>query len=117
MDNKEKIYKLKFPLVYKMLVQKAERKGRTKEEVDEIIMWLTGYSKSEIREQIEKDVDYREFFASAPKINPNINLIKGSICGVKIENIEDDIVKQVRCLDKLIDELAKGKTIEKILRK
>lgn len=116
MEN-NKIYTMKFSKVYSLLVQKAERKNRTKQEVDTIIFWLTGYNEKELAKQIQDDVDYKTFFDKAPCINPNCQMIKGVICGIRVENIEDPIIKLVRYLDKLIDELAKGKAMEKILRK
>lgn len=103
--------------VYPFYVQKAEKKGRTKEEVDEIIRWLTGYSQEELEAQLEKQVDFEAFFAEAPKMNPSRALIKGVVCGVRVENIEEPLMKEIRYLDKLIDELAKGKAMDKILRK
>lgn len=114
--NNEKIYKMSFAKVYPFLVQKAERKGRTKAEVDEIITWLTGYNNLELNAIIEQDTNYEEFFNNAPKLNPNVDKIKGVVCGIRVEEIEDPLVKKVRWLDKLIDELAKGKSMEKILR-
>lgn len=114
--NNEKIYKMSFTKVYPLLVQKAERKGRTKAEVDEIITWLTGYNNLELNAIIEQDTNYEEFFNNAPKLNPNVDKIKGVVCGIRVEEIEDPLVKKVRWLDKLIDELAKGKSMEKILR-
>lgn len=114
--NNEKIYKMSFAKVYPLYIQKAERKGRTKEEVDEIIRWLTGYSQEEVERQVEKQVDFETFFEEAPELHPNRSLIKGVICGIRVEEIEDRIVQLVRYLDKLIDELAKGKSMEKILR-
>ncbi|MFB0971733.1 MAG: DUF2200 domain-containing protein [Tissierellia bacterium] len=114
--NNEKIYKMSFAKVYPLLVQKAERKGRTKAEVDEIITWLTGYNNLELNAIIEQDTNYEEFFNNAPKLNPNVDKIKGVVCGIRVEEIEDPLVKKVRWLDKLIDELAKGKSMEKILR-
>lgn len=116
MDN-NKIYAMKFSKVYPLLIQKAERKNRTKQEVDTIIFWLTGYDENSLAQQIENNVDYKTFFDKAPCINPNYTMIEGTICGIRIENIEDPIVKLTRCLDKLIDELVKGKAMEKILRK
>lgn len=113
MDN-EKVFKMKFSKIYPLLVAKAERKGRTKEEVDELIFWMMGYDEVSIKRQLEKDVDYQTFFMEAPRMNSNISLIKGTICGVRIETIDDPMMHKIRCLDKLIDELAKGKTIEKI---
>lgn len=107
---------MSFAKVYPLLVQKAERKGRTKAEVDEIITWLTGYNNLELNAIIEQDTNYEEFFNNAPKLNPNVDKIKGVVCGIRVEEIEDPLVKKVRWLDKLIDELAKGKSMEKILR-
>lgn len=100
-----------------MYVQKAERKGRTKDEVDEIICWLTGYDKTGLSQQIENGSDFQTFFAQAPRINPNASKITGLICGYRVEEIKDKVIQKVRYLDKLIDELAKGKAMEKILRK
>lgn len=114
--NNEKIYKMSFTKVYPLLVQKAERKGRTKAEVDEIITWLTGYDESDLKNILDKDTNYEEFFNNVPKLNPNVDKIKGVVCGIRVEEIEDDLVQKVRWLDKLIDELAKGKSMEKILR-
>lgn len=107
---------MSFAKVYPLLVQKAERKGRTKAEVDEIICWLTGYDTEGLESQIEKGVDLTTFYAQAPNLNPRRELIKGVVCGVRVETIEDPLMKQIRQLDKLIDELAKGKPMEKILR-
>lgn len=112
-----KIYKMSFSKVYPLYVSKAEKKGRTKEEVDEIIRWLTGYSQDDLDVQIEKEVDFETFFAEAPQLNPLRSLIKGVICGVRVEDIEEPTMQNIRYLDKLIDELAKGKPMEKILRK
>jgi len=103
--------------VYPLLVAKAEKKGRQKSEVDEIICWLTGYSQEELESQLEKETDYETFFAEAPKLNPSRNLIKGVVCGVRVEDMEESTMKEIRYLDKLIDELAKGKAMDKILRK
>ena len=111
-----RIYRMKFASVYPMYVQKAERKNRTQEEVDQIICWLTGYSQAELRHQIELESDFETFFAEAPLFNPNASLIKGVVCGVRVEEIEDPLMRKVRYLDKLIDELAKGKPLDKILR-
>ena len=111
-----RIYRMKFSSVYPMYVQKAERKNRTKEEVDQIICWLTGYSQVELQRQIELESDLETFFAQAPLFNPNASLIKGVVCGVRVEDIEDPLMRKVRYLDKLIDELAKGKALDKILR-
>lgn len=112
----EKIYTMRFGKVYPLLINKATRKNRTANEVNEIINWLTGYSFEEIEKLAESEVNYSDFFKNAPKLNPNRHLIKGSICGVKIENIEEPLMKEIRYLDKLIDELAKGKSMDKILR-
>lgn len=110
------IGEMKFSKVYPMYVQKAERKGRTKNEVDQIICWLTGYSDADLRRAIEGDSNFETFFGRAPRIHPNASLIKGVVCGIRVEEIEDPVVQKVRYLDKLIDELAKGKAMEKILR-
>jgi hypothetical protein len=107
---------MKFAKVYPLYIQKAERKNRTKEEVDEIICWLTGYDRGGLKQQIEQENDFETFFREAPGIHPNSALIKGVVCGVRIEEIEDPLMRKVRYLDKLIDELAKGKAMEKILR-
>jgi len=111
-----RIYRMKFSSVYPLYVQKAERKNRTKEQVDQIICWLTGYSQAEMEQQIELENDFETFFAEAPQLNPNVSLIKGVVCGVRVEEIEDPLMKKVRYLDKLIDELARGKIFENILR-
>jgi hypothetical protein len=112
-----RIYKMSFSRVYPNYIAKAEKKGRTKSEVDEIICWLTGYTQDELETQLEKQVDFETFFAEAPRLNPNRVLIKGVVCGVRVEEIEDPLMQNIRYLDKLIDELAKGKSMEKILRK
>ena len=112
----ERVYKMAFSRVYPLLVQKAERKGRTKSEVDAIIYWLTGYDEIGLQEQIEKNVDYETFFQEAPLINPNAIKITGVICGHRVEEIKDPLMQKIRWLDKLIDELAKGKSIDKIQR-
>jgi len=114
--SKHRVYAMKFAKVYPLYVQKAERKSRTKEEVDQIICWLTGYDRAQLRQQIEQESDFETFFAQAPAIHPNSSLIKGVVCGVRLEEIEDPLMKNIRYLDKLIDELAKGKAMEKILR-
>ena len=111
-----RVFAMKFANVYPLYVQKAERKNRTKEEVDQIICWLTGYDQAGLHQQIEKESDLETFFAQAPCIHPNSALIKGVVCGVRVEEIEDPLMQKIRYLDKLIDELAKGKTMEKILR-
>lgn len=115
--EKHKIYTMSVAKVYPHYVAKAERKGRSKLEVDEIIRWLTGYSQEELEYQLEKETDFETFFAEAPQLNPSRNLIKGVVCGVRVEEIEEPIMQEIRYLDKLIDELAKGKSMEKILRK
>jgi len=115
MDN-TRVYKMSFASVYPLYVQKAEKKGRTKAEVDTIIFWLTGYTKQTLQQQIDKKNDFETFFAQAPKINPNVSKITGVICGYRVEEIKDKLMQKVRYLDKLIDELAKGKKMEKILR-
>jgi hypothetical protein len=106
-----------FASIYPMYIQKAEKKGRTKAEVDSIIFWLTGYDKQTLKQQIDKKCDLETFFAQAPRMNPNVSKITGVICGYRVEEIEDKLMQKVRYLDKLIDELAKGKVMEKILRK
>jgi hypothetical protein len=114
---KHKIYTMSFASVYPHYVKKAERKGRTKTEVDKIITWLTGYSQEELGSILEKQTDFETFFAEAPQMNPSRSLIKGVVCGVRVEDIEEPTMREIRYLDKLIDELAKGKALEKILRK
>ena len=108
---------MSFASVYPHYITKAEKKGRTKAEVDEIIYWLTGYSKKQLEAQLDNETDFETFFAKAPKMNPKRALIKGVVCGVRIEKIKEPIMREIRYLDKLIDELAKGKAMEKILRK
>ena len=110
------IFAIKFAKVYPLYIQKAERKNRTKEEVDQIICWLTGYSQAGLQQQIEQGSDLETFFAQAPAFHPRSSLIKGVVCGIRVEEIEDPLMRKIRYLDKLIDELAKGKAIEKILR-
>ena len=105
-----------FSKVYPLYIKKAERKGRTKEEVDQIIRWLTGYSQAKLEKQIKENADFETFYAQAPAMNPNVSLIKGVVCGIRVEDIENPLMQKLRYLDKLIDELAKGKAIEKILR-
>lgn len=114
--QKHRIYTTSFASVYPLYVQKAERKDRTKAEVDKIIRWLTGYTAAGLQKQLKNGVDFETFFAQAPQLNPNVALITGTVCGVRIEEIEEPLMKQIRYLDKLIDELAKGKAMEKILR-
>ncbi|OJV52749.1 MAG: hypothetical protein BGO31_03025 [Bacteroidetes bacterium 43-16] len=116
MNHTEKIYALKFFGVYPHYIQKAERKGRSKAEVDEIIFWLTGYDAAALQDQIDRQTTFETFFAEAPAFHPNASKIKGVICGYRVEDLEDPLVQKVRYLDKLIDELAKGKAMEKILR-
>ncbi|UWX60449.1 DUF2200 domain-containing protein [Chryseobacterium oranimense] len=111
-----RIYTTAFASVYPHYIQKAEKKGRTKSEVDEIIFWLTGYDEKSLQEILDNKTDFKTFFEQAPKINPNVSLIKGVICGYRVEDIEDELMRNIRYLDKLIDELAKGKKMEKILR-
>src|SRR6478609_1066392 len=114
---KHRIYTTSFVSVYPHYIAKAERKGRSKTEVDEIIGWLTGYSREELEAQLERQTDFETFFAEAPQLNPARALIKGVICGVRVEDIEEPTIREIRYLDKLVDELAKGKAMEKILRK
>ena len=116
MMAKNRVYGLIFAKVYPLYVQKAERKDRTKEEVDRIICWLTGYDQAGLQKQLKQENDLETFFAEAPRFHPKSALIKGVVCGVRIEEIEDPLMKKIRSLDKLIDELAKGKAMEKILR-
>ncbi len=112
----ERVYKMKFSKVYPLYIQKVERKGRTKEEVDTVIKWLTGYDEQGLQSQIDKEVDIETFFAEAPQMNPNASKITGVVCGIRVEEIEDPLMQKVRWLDKLVDELAKGKAMEKVLR-
>jgi hypothetical protein len=114
--SKHRIFAMEFAKLHPMYVQKAERKNRTREEVDRIICWLTGYSQAELHQQIEQKNDIETFFAQAPAMNPNSSHIKGVVCGVRVEEIEDPLMQKLRYLDKLIDELAKGKSMGKILR-
>ena len=114
---KHRIYTTSFAKVYPLYVQKAERKNRTKKEVDQVICWLTGYSQAGLQQQIKRENDLETFFAQAPAMHPNASLIKGVVCGVRVEDVEDPLMKKIRYLDKLVDELAKGKAMEKILRK
>ena len=114
--SQHRIYRMTFASVYPMYVQKAERKNRTKDEVDQVICWLTGYSPAELQHQIEQKSSFETFFANAPMLNPNTSRIKGVVCGVRVEEVEDPLMRKIRYLDKLIDELAKGKAMEKILR-
>jgi hypothetical protein len=114
--SSERIYKMAVSDVYPMYIQKAERKGRSKEEVDTVICWLTGYDERGLQAQIEKGVDFKTFFAEAPQINPKADKITGVICGVRVEEIDDPLMRKIRWTDKLVDELAKGKPMEKVLR-
>lgn len=113
---KHRIYSMSFANVYPHYVTKAEKKGRTKAEVDEIICWLTGYSQKELEAQLNEQTDFETFFAEAPSMNPSRSLIKGVICGVRVEDIKEPTMQEIRYLDKLVDELAKGKTMDKIMR-
>ncbi len=115
--EKHRIYTTSFASVYPYYVAKAEKKGRTKEEVDQIIRWLTGYSQKQFEAQLKKQTDFETFYGKAPKPNPSRNLITGVICGIRVEEIKEPVMRELRYLDKLIDELAKGKAMEKILRK
>jgi hypothetical protein len=114
---KHRIYTTSFASVYPLYVAKAEKKGRSKAEVDRVISWLTGYDQKELETQLEKQTDFETFFAKAPKINPSRALIKGVVCGVRVEDIKEPTMREIRYLDKLVDELAQGKTMDKILRK
>jgi len=114
--SRTNIFKRAFSDIYPLYVQKVERKSRTKADVDTVICWLTGYDNTGLQRQIESKVDLETFFANAPKINPNAEKIKGVICGVRVEDIEDPLMKKIRWLDKLVDEVAKGKAMEKVLR-
>lgn len=118
MNNKSnnRVFGMKFANVYPLYVKKAERKNRTKEEVDQIICWLTGYSQTGLQQQIEHGNDFETFFAQAPAMNPNRSLIQGVVCGVRVEEIEDPLMQKIRYMDKLVDELAKGKKMASILR-
>ena len=115
--NNTRVYKMSFASVYPHYIQKVEKKGRNKQEVDEIIFWLTGYNEQSLQQLIDNQTDFETFFAQAPQINPNVAKITGVICGYRVEEIEDKLMQQIRYLDKLVDELAKGKSMEKILRK
>lgn len=115
--NNTRVYKMSFAGVYPHYITKAEKKGRTKDEVDQIIFWLTGYTKQTLQDHIDNKTDFETFFAEAPELNPNVSKITGVICGYRVEEIEEELMQKIRYLDKLIDELAKGKAMEKILRK
>ena len=114
--RKDRVFAIKFSSLYPLYIQKAESKKRTKEEVDQVLCWLTGYSQAGLEQQIEQKNDLETFFAQAPAIHPNTSLIKGLICGIRVEEIEDPLMQKIRYMDKLVDELAKGKKMEKILR-
>jgi hypothetical protein len=114
--NEQRVFAMQFAKVYPLYVKKAERKGRSQAEVDQVISWLTGYDDAGLRRQIEREVDFATFFDQAPAFNPNASLITGVVCGVRVEEVEDQLMRKIRYLDKLIDELAKGRAIEKILR-
>ena len=116
MGHQDHIYKMSFAKIYPLYVSKATKKGRTKVDVDRIIQWLTGYDKKELEHHLTMETDFKSFISEAPHLNPNRNLITGIICGVRVENIEEPIMKEIRYLDKMIDELAKGKALSKILR-
>jgi hypothetical protein len=116
MDKKPRIFTTSFASVYPLYVQKAAKKGRTKEEVDEIVTWLTGYSGAQLQRAIDDKIDFETFFARAPRMNPNARLITGVVCGVRVEDVADPLMQKIRYLDKLIDELAKGKKMASILR-
>ena len=115
--NNTRVFKMSFASVYPHYIHKAEKKGRTKAEVDEIIFWLTGYNEQMLQQHLDHKTDFETFFARAPQINPNVSKITGLICGYRVEEIEDELMQKIRYLDKLVDELAKGKAMEKILRK
>ncbi len=116
MTDLHRVFAMKFGSIYPLYVQKVERKNRTKDEVDQVICWLTGYDKAGLQKQIKSGVDLETFFSQAPAMNPNTSLIKGVVCGVRVEDVPDPLMRKIRCMDKLIDELAKGKAMEKILR-
>ena len=115
--KKHRIFTTSFASVYPLYVLKAEKKGRTREEVDEIIRWLTGYSQDALAAQVERKTDFETFFAEAPAMHPNVSMITGTVCGVRVEEVEDPLMRNIRYLDKLVDELAKGRRMEKILRR
>jgi hypothetical protein len=116
MATPHRIFKTRFSGVYPLYVQKAERKGRTQAEVDAVVTWLTGYSPGELKRQIDRGVDFETFFAEAPAMNPKVSLITGVVCGVRVETVADPLMQKIRYLDKLVDELAKGRPLQKILR-
>jgi len=114
--SEHKIFSMAFARVYALYVTKVSRKGRTQEDVDRVICWFTGYDHAELLQQIKQETDFKTFFSQAPAMHPNRNLIKGVICGIRVEEVEDPLMKKIRQLDKLVDELAKGKTMDKVLR-
>ena len=116
MDN-SRVFAMSFANIYPLYIKKVERKGRTKEELDEVLCWLTGHNKQTLQKQIDQKVDLKTFFDKAPKLNPNVSMITGVICGYRVEEIEDKLMQKIRYMDKLVDELAKGRKMEKILRK
>jgi hypothetical protein len=116
MDN-ARVFRMSFASIYPLYIKKAERKGRSKEEVDKVILWLTGYDQKTLQQQIDSKVDLETFFGEAPQLNPNVSKITGVICGYRVEEIEDKLMQKIRYMDKLVDELAKGMKMEKILRK
>ncbi len=116
-SNNTRVYKMAFASVYPHYITKVEKKGRTQDELNEVIRWLTGYSQKQLQQQIDNKTDFENFFAQAPELNPNASKITGVICGYRIEEIEDPLMKKLRYMDKLVDELAKGRPMEKILRK
>ncbi len=116
MAKPHRIFRMPFASVYPAYLAKAEKKGRTKREVDEILRWLTGYSQPQLRRAIDKEVDFEAFFENAPELNPNVGLVTGVVCGVRVEDVEDPLMQKIRVLDKLIDELARGKSMASILR-
>jgi hypothetical protein len=115
--DKARVFAYSFASIYRLYIEKVEKKGRTKEELDTVIFWLTGYNKQTLQQQIDKKNDLETFFAQAPQLNPNVSKITGVICGYRVEEIEDKLMQKIRYMDKLVDELAKGKAMEKILRK
>ena len=117
MDKNARVFAYSFASIYSLYIQKVERKGHTKEELDTVLFWLTGYDKKTLQQQIDKKNDLETFFAQAPQLNPNVSKITGLICGYRVEEIEDKLMQKIRYMDKLVDELAKGKAMEKILRK
>lgn len=114
--RQDRVFRIRFASLYPLYLKKAESKGRSKEEVDQVICWLTGYSPEDLRREAEGDSELETFFAQAPAFNPNASLIKGVVCGIRVEDIENPLMQKIRYLDKLVDELAKGKALEKILR-